>query len=98
MQAFYSIIIFDMQFLKSKFSDKQSVLFSFTTCFCMVIGMSLYNVIREQGFENGFWFNFLGSIVSGYFVAWILSFFIFAPLAKKITFSLPIDKNNKAKI
>lgn len=61
-------------------------IFTFLMCTFMVIGMSFYNVILEQGFKLEVIFNVISHFPLVFAVALFLDVLIVGPIAKKSTF------------
>ena len=64
-------------------------------CFLMVCGMSAYNLalVGKLSFAK-----FAIGLIPGFIVAFFFDTVIVGPVAKKIAFKLPIDKNSKLQI
>lgn len=70
-------------------NKRESLIFTFSMCFCMVLWMSIYNVARTVGALNmevlsEAWLGF----PVGYIFAMLCDWFIASPLAKKVAFKL----------
>lgn len=79
-------------------NKKESILFTLTMCFFMVLGMSLYNTILSKGIDNQLLINLLTGFIPAFIVALLLDIFIVGPNAKKLAFKLPIDKTKKLQV
>lgn len=71
----------------------QKFIFTLMMCFCMVLGMTIYNMILNDGFSSDFFNNLLNDFWLGFFVALILDIFIVGKIAKPI--ALKIVKPNE---
>lgn len=76
-------------------NKKEGMMFTSLMCFCMVFGMSLYNLLLHNSFS---WTNLFAGLVPGFVVAFILDVFIVGVIAKKIAFKLPINKESKIQL
>ena len=70
-------------------NKRESLIFTFIMCFCMVLGMSIYNVARVQGALSGevlaaAWLGF----PAAYVFAMLADWFVAGPLAKGVAFGL----------
>ena len=76
-------------------NKKEGIIFGVTMCFLMVCGMSTYNLtlVGKLNFAK-----FAIGLIPGFIVAFFFDTVIVGPIAKKIAFKLPIDKNNKLQI
>ena len=76
-------------------NKKEGIIFGVTMCFLMVCGMSAYNLslVGKLNFTK-----FAVGLIPGFIVAFFFNTVIVGPVAKKIAFKLPIDKNNKLQI
>lgn len=70
-------------------NKRESLLFTFMMCFCMVLWMSIYNVARNQGGLSPEVFSaaWLGFPVA-YVFAMLCDWFVASPLAKGVAFKL----------
>ena len=70
-------------------NKRESLIFTFVMCFCMVIGMSIYNVARTQG---GAPLDVLAAAWMGFPFAYVFAmcadWFVAGPLAKGAAFKL----------
>ncbi|WP_297712539.1 DUF2798 domain-containing protein [Clostridium sp.] len=71
----------------------QKFIFTLMMCFCMVLGMTIYNMILNEGFHSNLLNNLLKEFWLGFIVALLLDIFIVGKLAKPIAFK--IVKPNK---
>lgn len=76
-------------------NKKEGIMFTSLMCFCMVFGMSLYNLILHNSFS---WINLFVGLLPGFVVAFILDVFIVGVVAKKLAFKLPINKESKVQL
>ena len=76
-------------------NKKEGIIFGVTMCFLMVCGMSTYNLalVGKLSFAK-----FAIGLIPGFIVAFFFDTVIIGPVAKKIAFKLPIDKNSKLQI
>lgn len=71
----------------------QKFIFTLMMCFSMVLGMTIYNMLLNEGFHTQFFNNLLKEFWLGFFVALLLDIFIIGKIAKPI--ALKIVKPNK---
>ena len=71
----------------------QKFIFTLMMCFGMVLGMTIYNMILNEGFNAELFNNLLRDFWPGFFVALLLDIFIVGKIAKPI--ALKIVKPNK---
>ena len=73
-------------------NKKEGIIFGVTMCFLMVCGMSAYNLtlVGKLSFAK-----FPVGLIPGFIVAFFFDTVIVGPIAKKLAFKLPIDRNNK---
>lgn len=71
----------------------QRFIFTLMMCFGMVLGMTIYNMILNDGFSREFFNNLLNDFWLGFLVALILDIFIVGKIAKSI--ALKIVKPNE---
>lgn len=76
-------------------NKKEGIIFTSLMCFCMVFGMSLYNLVIHNQFT---WTALLLGLIPGFVVAFILDVFIVGVIAKKLAFKLPINKDSKLQL
>lgn len=71
-------------------NKRESLLFTFIMCFCMVLWMSIYNVALQHGAING---EVVAAAWLGFPVAYVFAmccdWFVASPLAKGFAFSSP---------
>ena len=75
-------------------SKKEGLIFGVMMCFGMVIVMSLYNAVINGTIQDFSMFSVV-EIVIGLVIALVLDIAVVGPLARKIAFSLPIDRSKK---
>ncbi|KML32188.1 MULTISPECIES: hypothetical protein [Rossellomorea] len=75
-------------------SKKEGLIFGVMMCFGMVIVMSLYNAVINGTIQDFSMFSVV-EIVIGLVIALLLDIAVVGPLARKIAFSLPIDRSKK---
>ncbi|MCP8859755.1 DUF2798 domain-containing protein [Latilactobacillus curvatus] len=73
-------------------NKKEGIIFTTLMCFCMVLGMSIYNLVLHDSLS---WGALSTGLIPGFIVAFILDVFVVGTIAKKIAFSLPLNKENK---
>lgn len=66
----------------------QKFIFTLMMCFFMVLGMTIYNMILNEGFHPQFFNNLLKDFWLGFFVALLLDIFIIGKIAKPIAFKI----------
>ena len=73
-------------------NKKEGIIFGVTMCFLMVCGMSAYNLtlVGKLSFAK-----FAVGLIPGFIVAFFFDTVIVGPIAKKLAFKLPIDRDNK---
>lgn len=76
-------------------NKKESMIFTTIVCFCMVLGMSAYNLLLHNQFSIQ---NLIIGFIPGFIVAFIIDVVIVSGIAKKVAFSLPINKESKIQI
>lgn len=74
----------------------QKFTFTLMMCFGMVLGMTIYNMILNEGFHANFFNNLLKDFWLGFAVALLLDVFIVGKLAKPIAFKI-VKPNRKTK-
>lgn len=81
---------------KTKFEKS---IFTLMMCFGMVLGMTIYNMLLNEGFHSGFFNNLLHEFWLGFIIALLLDIFIVGKLAKPIAFKIvkptPVTKQIK---
>lgn len=82
---------------KTKF---EKFIFTVMMCFGMVLGMTIYNMILNEGFHAQFFSNLLKEFWLGFFVALLLDIFIVGKIAKPIAFKIvkPTETTKQIKI
>ena len=73
-------------------NKKEGIIFGITMCFLMVCGMSAYNLALVGKLS---YTKFAIGLIPGFIVAFFFDTVIVGPIAKKLAFKLPIDRNNK---
>ena len=73
-------------------NKKEGIIFGITMCFLMVCGMSAYNLTLVGKLS---YTKFAIGLIPGFIVAFFFDTVIVGPVAKKLAFKLPIDRNNK---
>ena len=73
-------------------NKKEGIIFGITMCFLMVCGMSAYNLALVGKLS---FLKFAVGLIPGFIVAFFFNTVIVGPVAKKLAFKLPIDRNNK---
>lgn len=78
----------------------QKFIFTLMMCFCMVLGMTIYNMILNEGFHSNLLNNLLKDFWLGFIVALLLDIFIVGKLAKPIAFKIlkPNKETKQVKI
>ena len=73
-------------------NKKEGIIFGVTMCFLMVCGMSAYNLtlVGKLSFAK-----LAVGLIPGFIVAFFFDTVIVGPVAKKLAFKLPIDRDNK---
>lgn len=71
----------------------QKFIFTLMMCFCMVLGMTIYNMILNEGFHSNLFVNLLKEFLLGFAVALLLDILIVGQLAKPL--ALKIVKPNR---
>lgn len=66
----------------------QKFIFTFMMCFGMVLGMTIYNMILNEGLNPQFFNNLLKEFWPGFFVALVVDIFIVGKIAKTIAFKI----------
>lgn len=74
-------------------TKSQKFIFTLMMCFGMVLGMTIYNMLLNEGFHPAFFTNLLKDFWLGFLVALLIDVFIVGKLAKPIAFK--IVKPNK---
>ncbi|MCP8858226.1 DUF2798 domain-containing protein [Latilactobacillus fuchuensis] len=73
-------------------NKKEGIIFTTLMCFCMVLGMSIYNLLLHGALT---WIALVTGLIPGFIVAFILDSFVIGVLAKKIAFKLPLNQDSK---
>ncbi|EOH93427.1 hypothetical protein UAW_02676 [Enterococcus haemoperoxidus ATCC BAA-382] len=76
-------------------NKKEGIFFTTIVCFSMVISMSAYNLLLHGQFSLS---NLFGGLVPGFIVAFIFDVLVVSSPAKKIAFSLPVNKEKKIQL
>ena len=66
----------------------QKFIFTLMMCFCMVLGMTIYNMLLNEGFHSQFFNHLLKDFWLGFIVALLLDVFVVGRLAKPIALSI----------
>lgn len=66
----------------------QKSIFTLMMCFGMVLGMTVYNMILNEGFHSQFFAHLLKDFWLGFFVALALDVFIVGKIAKPVALSM----------
>ena len=66
----------------------QNFIFNLMMCFGMVLFMSIYNMILNEGFHSNLIINLLKEFWLGFFVALMLDIFVVGKIAKPIAFKI----------
>ena len=78
---------------KTKF---EKTIFTLMMCFGMVLGMTIYNMILNEGFSDQFFIHLVKEFWLGFLVALILDVFVVGKLAKPLAFKIvKPDENTK---
>ena len=78
----------------------QKFIFTLMMCFFMVLGMTTYNIILNEGFHSNLLNNLLKDFWLGFIVALLLDIFIVEKLAKPLAFKIvkPTKETKQIKI
>lgn len=79
-------------------NKKEGFLFTIMMCSMMVFGMTIYNVALVEGFTKELVQSVIFGFLPGFIAAFIVDVVIVAPVAKKIAFKLPINKENPIQV
>lgn len=81
-------------------TKSQKFIFTLMMCFGMVLGMTIYNMILNEGFSDQFFNHLLKDFWLGFIVALILDVFIVGKLAKPIAFKIvkPTPETKQIKV
>ena len=74
-------------------TKSQKFIFTLMMCFGMVLGMTIYNMLLNEGFHSEFFNHLLKDFWLGFIVALIIDVFIVGKIAKPVAFK--IVKPNK---
>jgi hypothetical protein len=66
----------------------QKFIFTLMMCFSMVLGMTIYNMLLNEGWSDQFFFHLFKEFWLGFFIALILDIFVVAKVAKPIAFKI----------
>ena len=66
----------------------QKSIFTLMMCFGMVLGMTIYNMLLNEGFHNQFFNHLLKDFLPGFIIALLLDVFIISKLAKPFALKL----------
>lgn len=78
----------------------QKMTFTLMMCFFMVLGMTIYNMILNEGIHSQFFIHLLKDFWFGFIVALILDVFVVGKLAKPLAFKIvkPTPETKQIKI
>lgn len=78
----------------------QKMTFTLMMCFFMVLGMTIYNMILNEGIHDQFFVHLLKDFWLGFLVALVLDIFVVGKIAKSIAFKLikPTPETKQIKI
>ena len=78
----------------------QKFIFTLMMCFFMVLGLTTYNIILNEGFHSNLLNNLLKDFWLGFIVALLLDIFIVGKLAKPLAFKIvkPTKETKQIKI
>lgn len=81
-------------------TKQQKFIFTLMMCFGMVLFMTIYNMILNEGFHSSLFINLLKEFWLGFIVALICDVFIVAKIAKPIAFKIvkPNENTNPIKL
>ncbi|MBE6047891.1 MAG: DUF2798 domain-containing protein [Clostridium sp.] len=78
---------------KTKF---EKFIFTLMMCFGMVLGMTIYNMILNEGLNDQFFIHLIKDFWLGFFIALLLDVFVVGKFAKSIAFKIvKPDENTK---
>lgn len=69
-------------------TKSQQFIFTLMMCFGMVLGMTIYNMLLNEGFHDQFFNHLLKDFWLGFIVALLLDVFVIGKLAKPIAFKI----------
>lgn len=73
-------------------NKKEGIFFTVVMCSMMVLGMTIYNIALVEGVSLGLVKSVAFGFFPGFIVALIIDVIIVSPVAKKVAFKLPINK------
>ncbi|MGX4586034.1 hypothetical protein [Paenibacillus chitinolyticus] len=76
-------------------TKKEHVYFGLMMCCGMVVGMMTYNLVTNGLIGAISWQGILVQFVLCFLIAFVVESFVVGPVAKKIAFSLPLDKSKQ---
>jgi len=74
----------------------QKLIFTLMMCFSMVLGMTIYNMLLNEGYHSQFFAHLLKDFWLGFIVALLLDIFIVGKIAKPIAFKI-VNPNKDTK-
>ena len=75
-------------------TKSQKFIFTLMMCFGMVLGMTIYNMLLNEGFSDQFFIHLLKDFWLGFIVALLLDVFVVGKLAKPIAFKIVKPNEN----
>lgn len=79
-------------------NKKEGIFFTVVMCSLMVLGMTIYNIALVEGVNIGLMKSVAFGFFPGFIVALIIDIVIVAPVAKKLAFKLPINKEKPLQV
>ncbi|WP_314068063.1 DUF2798 domain-containing protein [uncultured Vagococcus sp.] len=79
-------------------NKKEGIFFTVVMCSLMVLGMTIYNIALVEGFNMGLVKSVAFGFFPGFIVALVLDVVVVAPVAKKLAFKLPINKEKPLQV
>mgnify|MGYP005987492049 CR=1 FL=1 len=77
-------------------NKKEGFLFTTLMCFCMVLGMSVYNLLLHQQLS---WGHFISGFIPGFIVAFLLDIFVVGAIVPRIVSKLNfVNKEKKVQM
>lgn len=76
----------------------EKFIFTLMMCFGMVLGMTIYNMLLNEGFHDQFFNNLLKDFWLGFLVALILDVFVVGKAAKLVAFKIVQPNENTKQI
>ncbi|PLS35108.1 DUF2798 domain-containing protein [Carnobacterium maltaromaticum] len=73
-------------------NKKEGIFFTVVMCSLMVLGMTIYNIALVEGISLGLVKSVAFDFSPGFIVALLIDVVIVSPVAKKLAFKLPINK------